>query len=99
MLKIDTIGREWCLPCADSLDVDGVIVERDGECLGCERKRIGRITKDPIITKDPMLMDNEEFAEFIKGTHPEYADAWTIMRFESLVNQLMRKFTHPEKNR
>ena len=49
-------------------------------------------------TKDPMLMDNEEFAEFIKDMTPEYADAWTVMRFESLVNQLMRKFMHPEKN-
>ena len=91
MLKIDTLGRELCLPCAESLAVEGVIVERDGECLGCERKRIGRITKDP------MLMDNEEFAEFIKGMTPEYADAWTVMRFESLVNQLMQKFMHPEK--
>jgi hypothetical protein len=39
MIKIDTIGREWCLPCADSLEVEGVIVEREGECLGCERER------------------------------------------------------------
>ena len=38
MIKIDTIGREWCLPCADSLEVEGVIVEREGECLGCERE-------------------------------------------------------------
>ena len=93
MLKIDTIGREWCLPCADSLDVDGVIVERDGECLGCERKRLGRTTKDP------MLMDNEEFREFTKDMTPEYAEAWTFMRFESLVNQLMRKFMNQEKRR
>ena len=47
--------------------------------------------------KDPMLMDNEEFAEFIKDMQPEYADAWTVMRFESLVNQLMQKFMNPEK--
>ena len=47
--------------------------------------------------KDPMLMNNEEFAEFIKDMQPEYADAWTVMRFESLVNQLMQKFMHPEK--
>jgi hypothetical protein len=40
MIKIDTIGREWCLPCADSLEVEGVIVEREGECLGCERERV-----------------------------------------------------------
>ena len=38
MIKIDTIGREWCLPCADRLEVEGVIVEREGECLGCERE-------------------------------------------------------------
>jgi hypothetical protein len=93
MIKIDTIGREWCLPCADSLEVEGVIVERDGECLGCERKRIGH--KD----KDPMLMDNEEFADFIKDMTEEYANAWTFMRFESLVNQLMRKFMNQEKSR
>ena len=49
------------------------------------------------MSKDPMLMNNEEFAEFIKGMTPEYADAWTVMRFESLVNQLMQKFMHPEK--
>jgi hypothetical protein len=36
MLKIDTIGREWCLPCADSLEVEGVIVEREGSCDKCE---------------------------------------------------------------
>jgi hypothetical protein len=40
VIKIDTIGQEYCLPCADTLEVEGVIVERDGECLGCERKRI-----------------------------------------------------------
>ena len=40
MLKIDTMGREWCLPCSDSLEVEGVIVEREGECLGCERERV-----------------------------------------------------------
>ena len=49
------------------------------------------------MSKDPMLMDNEEFAEFIKGMTPEYADAWTVMRFESLVNQLINKFMNPEK--
>ena len=47
--------------------------------------------------KDPMLMNDEEFAEFLKGAHPEYAEAWTIMRYESLVNQLLRKFMNPEK--
>lgn len=47
--------------------------------------------------KDPMLMDNEEFAEFIKDMQPDYADAWTVMRFESLVNQLVQKVINPEK--
>ena len=42
MIKIDTIGREWCLPCADRLEVEGVIVEREGECLGCERERVSK---------------------------------------------------------
>jgi hypothetical protein len=42
MLKIDTIGREWCLPCADRWEVEGVIVEREGECLGCERRRLSK---------------------------------------------------------
>jgi hypothetical protein len=36
MLKVDSIGREYCLPCADSLEVEGVIVERDGSCVECE---------------------------------------------------------------
>jgi hypothetical protein len=36
MLKVDSIGQEFCLPCADSLEVEGVIVERGGECLECE---------------------------------------------------------------
>ena len=39
MIKIDTIGQEWCLPCADSLEVEGAIVEREGECLECKRER------------------------------------------------------------
>ena len=42
VIKIDTIGREWCLPCADRLEVEGVIVGREGECLGCERERVRR---------------------------------------------------------
>jgi hypothetical protein len=37
MLKVDSIGQEFCLPCADSLEVEGVIVEREGACLECER--------------------------------------------------------------
>ena len=88
MIKVDGIGQEYCLPCADAKEVEGVIVEREGDCIIC---------KSPVVSKDPMLMNNEEFAEFIKGMTPEYADAWTVMRFESLVNQLMQKFMHPEK--
>ena len=36
MLKVDSIGQEFCLPCADSLEVEGVIVEREGACNECE---------------------------------------------------------------
>jgi hypothetical protein len=36
VLKIDTIGQEYCLPCADSLEIEGVIVEREGDCIECE---------------------------------------------------------------
>jgi hypothetical protein len=36
MLKVDSIGQEFCLPCADSLDIEGVIVEREGACVECE---------------------------------------------------------------
>jgi hypothetical protein len=35
MLKIDTIGQEYCLPCAGSLEIEGVIVEREGNCIEC----------------------------------------------------------------
>jgi len=38
MLKVDSIGQEFCLPCADSLGVEGVIVEREGNCVECEVK-------------------------------------------------------------
>ncbi len=37
MIKIDTIGVEWCLPCADHLEIDGVIVGRWGVCVKCKR--------------------------------------------------------------
>ena len=43
--------------------------------------------------KDPMLMNNEEFREFIKDMHPDYADTWIVMRFESIVYRLTKKFT------
>jgi hypothetical protein len=36
MLKVDSIGEEFCLPCSDSLEVEGVIVEREGFCVKCE---------------------------------------------------------------
>jgi hypothetical protein len=36
MLKVDSNEREICLPCADTLEVEGVIVEREGVCLECE---------------------------------------------------------------
>jgi hypothetical protein len=36
MLKVDTTEQEYCLPCADSLEVEGVIVEREGACVECE---------------------------------------------------------------
>ena len=36
MIKVDSQGREFCLPCADTLDVEGVIVEREGSCIECE---------------------------------------------------------------
>ena len=41
MIKVDTIGQEFCLPCADTLEVEGVIVEREGVCLECEREQGG----------------------------------------------------------
>jgi len=36
MIKVDSEGREFCLPCADTLDVEGVIVGREGQCLECK---------------------------------------------------------------
>ena len=90
MIKVDAVGQEYCLPCADSKAIEGVIVEREGDCVNC---------KNPVVSKDPMLMDNEEFAEFIKGMQEDYADSWTVMRFESLVNQLMRNLFHPQNNK
>jgi hypothetical protein len=36
MIKVDSIEREFCLPCADKLEIEGVIVEREGECLECK---------------------------------------------------------------
>jgi hypothetical protein len=37
MIKVDTIGQEFCLPCSDTLEVEGVIAGREGVCLECER--------------------------------------------------------------
>ena len=39
MIKIDTVGQEYCLPCAD--DIEGVIVERGGVCIVCKQEREG----------------------------------------------------------
>ena len=36
MIKVDSIGAEYCLPCADELDIEGVIVDRESECVNCE---------------------------------------------------------------
>ena len=36
MIKVDSIGAEYCLPCEDSAEVEGVIVDREGECVNCE---------------------------------------------------------------
>ena len=36
MIKVDREGQEYCLPCADSLEVEGAIVEREGACVNCE---------------------------------------------------------------
>jgi hypothetical protein len=36
MLKIDSEGAEFCLPCADNLEIEGVIVGREGDCLACK---------------------------------------------------------------
>lgn len=36
MIKVDSIGTEYCLPCADSTEVEGVIVDREGDCVNCE---------------------------------------------------------------
>ena len=36
MFKVDSIDQEFCLPCADTLKVEGVIVGREGECLACK---------------------------------------------------------------
>jgi len=44
-----------------------------------------------IEAKDPMLMNNEEFREFIKDMNPDYADAWVVMRFEAVVSRLRKK--------
>ncbi len=41
MIKIDSEGAEFCLPCADTLEIEGVIVEREGVCLECERELQG----------------------------------------------------------
>lgn len=44
----------------------------------------------PDLNKDPMLMNNEEFREFIKDMNPDYADVWIVMRFEAIVSRLRK---------
>jgi hypothetical protein len=39
MIKIDSIGQEYCLSCAD--DIEGVFVERGGVCTVCKVEREG----------------------------------------------------------
>lgn len=41
MLKVDEIGQEYCLPCADIGEVEGVIVDRAGVCVACNNEREG----------------------------------------------------------
>ena len=36
MIKVDSVGAEFCLSCADQLEVEGVIVEREGNCVNCK---------------------------------------------------------------
>ena len=38
MIKVDSVGTEFCLYCADNLDIEGVIVERAGTCFNCGRE-------------------------------------------------------------
>jgi len=45
----------------------------------------------PDLNKDPMLMNNEEFREFIKDMNPDYADVWILMRFEAIVSRITKK--------
>jgi|LakMenEpi03Aug12_release.lakeMendotaPanAssembly.Ray.scaffolds.fasta_scaffold3479368_1 hypothetical protein len=39
MLKVDEIEQEYCLPCADSNEIEGVIVDRAGVCVACKSER------------------------------------------------------------
>jgi hypothetical protein len=41
MLKIDSNEREYCLPCADTNEIEGVIVDRAGDCVICSPEREG----------------------------------------------------------
>jgi hypothetical protein len=42
MLKIDSNEREYCLPCADTNEIEGVIVDRAGACVICSPEREGK---------------------------------------------------------
>ena len=50
MLKIDTIGREWCLPCADTNEVEGVIVDRAGDCVNCSESSNSKKPETYLVT-------------------------------------------------
>jgi len=39
MLKVDSNEREYCLPCADTGEIEGVLVERAGICVICLQER------------------------------------------------------------
>ncbi len=41
MIKINSIGQEYCLTCAD--EIEGVIVDRGGVCVVCGIEREGEI--------------------------------------------------------
>jgi hypothetical protein len=39
MIKVDEIGQEYCLSCADAGEIEGVIVDRAGVCVECKCER------------------------------------------------------------
>jgi len=64
MIKVNSIGEEYCLPCADILQIEGVIVEREGECLFCAGGKIPEsylITFEITTPTDPNEWDWDSF--------------------------------------